>query len=147
MVSACLSGSHRENASRTKTGANSTPRSAAQPATIMRIPRTAPANRPASSSRPSSRNSEYTGITEALSVPSPKRFWITLGILVAAIHASINPDAPKNDAISTLLISPLTRLKKMPAPTVKAARERRVSPEEGWEGSLLTALVTGREHL
>ena len=134
VVSATLSGSHSRNRIGTKTGAKSIPRSAAAPATIMRIPRTAPANRPASSSRPSSKNSEYTGITEALSVPSPRRFWITLGILVAANQTSISPDTPKNEAISTPRRRPLTRLKKMPAPTIKAARERRASPERWREG-------------
>ena len=112
VVSASLSGSHRKNAIGTKTGAKSIPSSAAPPATVMRIPSTAPANRPASSSRPSSRNSAYTGITEALSVPSPKRFWITLGILVAATQTSIRPDTPKNEASSTLRMNPLIRLKK-----------------------------------
>ena len=67
---------------------------------------------------------------------------MTLGILEAATHTSIRPDAPKNDASRTLRTNPLIRLKKMPAPTVKAARERRPFPEGG-----LVALVTRRERL
>ena len=65
---------------------------------------------------------------------------MTLGILVAATHTSMRPDAPKNEASSTLRMNPLMRLKKIPAPTVMAARERPSDREAG-----LTVLVTGRE--
>ena len=56
-VSACFSGDHWKKKSPTSQGATSTPARASPPATTVRIPSAAPAKRPASSSRPSSRNS------------------------------------------------------------------------------------------
>ncbi len=61
-------------------GAKRTPSSASAPATAKRSAKTAPATRPASSSRPSSSSSAYTGMKEALSVPSPSRFWSRFGM-------------------------------------------------------------------
>jgi len=66
---------------------------------------------------------------------------MTLGIFVAAIHTSIRPEAPKKEANSTLRTNPLTRLKKIPAPTVNAARERRAPRRAPGEGVLTALLV------
>ena len=117
------------------------PSNAAVQASTVTRPSAAPAKRPASSSLPSPSISEYTGITDALSVPSPSNTWMTLGVRIAAAQTSITAVAPRNRDSSASLTKPMTRLKKIPAPTRKAARDVStlsgvglVGSVNGWEG-------------
>ena len=105
-------------------GAAHAPSAASTPATAARSPNTAPAARPASSSRPSSSNRTYTGMNEALSVPSPRRFCRTFGMRSAARQASASGPVPKWWAKTISRANPKIRLTRMPAATLEAAKGR-----------------------
>ena len=76
-------------------GVSSTPASTSTETARPSSAATTPAAVRASSSRPRARNPAYTGMNEADSTPSPKRFWRKLGIRNAALNASAASDVPK----------------------------------------------------
>src|SRR5690606_13536912 len=73
---------------------------------------------------------------DALSVPSPSRFWSTFGMRSAARNASAYRDVPKKPANAISRASPEIRLKRMPAATHRA--ERACGSPTGASASLLT---------
>src|SRR5690606_425960 len=61
-------------------------------------------------------------MNDALSVPSPRRFWSTLGMRSAARNASANRDVPKKCAKTRSLSRAAIRLKRMTPAAVRAER-------------------------
>jgi hypothetical protein len=76
-------------------GAAKMPRATSTATSSDRSPNTAPATRSASSRRPSPRSRAYTGMKEAESTPSPKRFCRTLGMRSAAVKAPASAELPR----------------------------------------------------
>ena len=82
----------------------------------------APAVLRASSLSSLARRRAYTGIKEAERTPSPKRFCKRLGMRKAARKASAASELPKKWAKTRSRISPVMRLRRIPAATRNAKR-------------------------
>ncbi len=104
-------------------GARMTPRALSRAATASTRPSIEDARRagPVAPGPSLSRTSEYTGTKAAERVPSPSRFRMMLGILMAAQYASASRPVPRNAATDTSRARPVIRLRRMPAPTDAAA--------------------------
>src|SRR5690554_2955627 len=61
-------------------------------------------------------------MNDALSVPSPSRFWSTFGMRSAARKTLAYADVPRKCACADSRTSPAIRLKRMPAATQRAER-------------------------
>src|ERR1035437_2288271 len=120
IVSSCLSPVKPGVSSAIRCGVAITPTTTSTVAMSASSENTAPATRPASSSSPSASSLAYTGMKDAESTASPKRFWRKLGMRMAALNASAASDVPRKCVNARVRTSPMMRLRKIPPATSTA---------------------------